>query len=151
MARSMSVRVTIIPSTRAYLFLALMPLLLNGCQDHRTAENERIREEIIRVHDEAMEKIGYMYELETRLQTIENHPRIADAKPTPTELAISHLQQANKSMFDWMHQYQTLAVSKEISSDTRYRIEQLEKIERVQRLTMQAIARAEELLGIRAP
>jgi len=131
--------------------MALLPLLLNGCQDHRSAENERIRKEIIRVHDEAMEKIGYMYELETELQTIGNHAGTPDKKQEVIELAIANLQRANRSMFDWMHQYQTLAVSKEISSDTQYRVEQLQKIEEVQLLTINAISAAEEILDETVP
>lgn len=147
----MSARVTITACSKTLLILALLPLLANSCQGQQSAENERIREEIIHVHDEAMEKIGYLYELETRLQAIENQTDTLDKKQKVIELTIANLQQANRTMFDWMHQYQTLAVSKEISSDTRYRIEQLGKIEEVQRLTIKAITAAEELLDMTAP
>lgn len=137
--------------SKALLILALLPLLVNSCQNQQSAENERIRKEIIYVHDQAMEKIGYMYELETRLKAIEHQTDTLNKKQKVIEMAIGNLQQANRTMFDWMHQYQTLAVSKEISSDTRYRIEQLGKIEEVQRLTTKAITIAEGLLDITAP
>jgi len=147
----MSARVTMTDCSKALLILALLPLLVNSCQNQQSAENERIRKEIIYVHDQAMEKIGYMYELETRLKAIEHQTDTLNKKQKVIEMAIGNLQQANRTMFDWMHQYQTLAVSKEISSDTRYRIEQLGKIEEVQRLTTKAITIAEELLDITAP
>jgi len=123
--------------------LALL-FVIPACTDDNTIENRKLRDKIIEVHDEAMDKIGYMYELELKLGNIS----IADnAQKKSIDRAISALQKANKMMFDWMHQYQTLAVDPEPVKDNAYRQEQLLMITEVQRLTNESIERAEKLLG----
>jgi hypothetical protein len=91
-----------------------------------------------------MDKIGSMYELELEL----GNSSIADsAQKKSIDNAISALQRANKMMFDWMHQYQTLAVDPELGKDSTYRHEQLLMIREVQRLTDESIKLSEKLLG----
>lgn len=123
--------------------LAVSFLLISACTNEHTLENNRLREEIIAVHDQAMEKIGYMYELEIKLQTI-SQPEAAQKKGVDD--AVSRLQEANRLMFDWMHQYQTLAVDAEPEKDNVYRNRQLLLIKEVQRLTNESIQIAETLL-----
>lgn len=118
-------------------------LVISACTNEQTRENNRLREKIIEVHDQAMEKIGYMYELEITLQTI-SKPESVQKKSIDD--AISRLQKANTLMFDWMHQYQTLAVDTEPEVDNTYRHQQLVLIREVQRLTDESIERAETLL-----
>ena len=123
--------------------LALL-FVIPACTDEQTRENNRLRDEIIEVHDEAMDKIGSMYELELKL----GNSSIADsAQKKSIDNAISALQRANKMMFDWMHQYQTLAVDPELGKDNTYRHEQLLMISEVQRLTDESIKLSEKLLG----
>lgn len=124
------------------LILALL-FVIPACTDEQTRENTRLRDEIIEVHDEAMDKIGYMYELELKLGNI-----TADSSQKKAiDNAISALQKANKMMFDWMHQYQTLAVDPELKKDNTYRHQQLLMISEVQRLTDESIEQSEKLLG----
>ena len=123
--------------------LALV-LALAACADEQTEENNRLREEIIAVHDEAMEKIGFMYELEVKLQMI---PDADPLRQQSIDRVIADLQQANKKMFDWMHQYQTLAVSGEIAKDNSYRRQQLHLIQEVQRLTDTSIEMSLDILN----
>ena len=103
-----------------------------------------MRETIIEVHDEAMDKIGYMFVLETRLKKLQPSP---DLPADTLADSIAALQQANREMFGWMNQYQTLYVTGDITQDTRYRRQQLEKIEAVSTLTNEAIAAAEHILS----
>ena len=124
-------------------FLALL-LAMSGCTDTQTRENNRLREEIITVHDEAMEKVGYLYELEIKLHAISTADQL---RRQSIDKAIADLQQANTKMFDWMHQYQTLAVSQDIVEDSRYREQQLHLIQEVQRLTDESIERSEIILN----
>ena len=119
---------------------------MTACMDGQTRENNRLREKIIAVHDEAMEKIGFMYELEVKLQTIANAEPMREQSIAK---AIAGLQQANKKMFDWMHQYQTLAVSEEIAKDNGYRRQQLLLIEEVQHVTDTAIEMSLDILNTR--
>ena len=129
---------------RRWLTVVTVLLTVCGCSDPAAEENEALREKIIEVHDEAMDKIGYMFVLETRLKKLQPSPEV----PADTlEESIAALQQANREMFGWMNQYQTLYVTGDISQDTRYRRQQLEKIEAVSTLTTEAIAAAEHILS----
>ncbi len=131
------------PCCRLAPILALV-LVIAACADEQARENNRLREEIIAVHDEAMEKIGSMYELEVKLQTI---PNTDPLRQQSVDKAIADLQQANKKMFDWMHQYQTLAVGTDITDDNSYRLQQLHLIQEVQRLTDTSIEMSLDILN----
>lgn len=119
-------------------------LFLPGCNNELEAQNNHLREEIIRVHDLAMAKIGYMYELEIKLQDI-LPPDSSEIHSIKTSVA--NLQKANKMMFDWMHQYQTLAVAGSLEADNRYREQQLVFIKEVQRITDESIEMSEKILA----
>ncbi len=131
---------------RAWLWpILLCPLLLpGGCSDPLQEENEKLRNEIITVHDLAMDKIGYMYALETRLRNLEPS---AELTQETIESRITALQEANRAMFKWMNQYQTLFIAEDLAEDNRYRQEQLVKIETLERMTSEAISAAEQLLS----
>jgi hypothetical protein len=114
-----------------------------GCSSPEEKRNEALREEIIEVHDRAMDKIGLMFALEMKLKN-------ESPAGVPEELInkrIEALKEANRAMFRWMNQYQTLSVAGDTAADSRYRIEQLEQIKEVSRLTDQAIAQAHQLLS----
>ena len=90
----------------AYVFglaigVHLMALLaLNGCSDPQAEQNEVLRAEIIKVHDEAMDKIGYMFALETKLTTLQAVPAASEESIDTT---VAALQEANSAMFRWMN------------------------------------------------
>lgn len=134
-----------IPRPRCCLVpILVLVLAITACTSEQARENNRLRESIIAVHDEAMEKIGYMYELELKLQMV------ANADPLQQQSigkVIASLQLANKKMFDWMHQYQTLAVNKDIAKDNSYRRQQLHLIQEVQQLTDTSIEMALNILN----
>ena len=119
--------------------LAIVP----GCGDPEEQRNEALREEIIAVHDRAMDKIGLMFSLEMKLT---NEPP-AGARQEEVERRIDALKEANRAMFQWMNQYQTLGIQGDIAADSRYRLDQLEQIRAVGRLTDRAIEEAEQLLS----
>jgi hypothetical protein len=112
-----------------------------GCTDPQAKKNEALRKEIIEVHDRAMDKIGVMFELEMKLK---NDPPPGLSREI-IDRRVAALQQANRAMFAWMNQYQTLAVDADIEVDTRYRIKQLDLIKEVSRMTDQAIAEAGQM------
>ena len=122
----------------------ILVLGLSGCPDPQAQKNEALRDEIIQVHDEAMDKIGYMFTLETRLGRLQAGP--APSKEA-IDTAVKALQEANSAMFRWMNQYQTLLVGGDISRDNEYRQQQLEMIREVGRVTNQAIGGAEQILA----
>lgn len=133
---------------RARRFKAALAILLAallacqfGCTNPQAEKNEALRKEIIEVHDRAMDKIGTMFALEMKLK---NDPPPGLGREL-IDRRVAALQEANRAMFAWMNQYQTLAVADDIEADTRYRLEQLALIKEVGRLTDQAIADAEQM------
>lgn len=136
---------------RARRFKAALAILLAallacqfGCTNPQAEKNEALRKEIIEVHDRAMDKIGTMFALEMKLK---NDPPPGLGREL-IDRRVAALQEANRAMFAWMNQYQTLAVADDIEADTRYRLEQLALIKEVGRLTDQAIADAEQMAPI---
>ncbi len=138
---SLTTRAPLIISSLTILAAAL--LIFPGCTDPLAHENDALRQEIILVHDEAMEKIGLLYELQNRIKRETGKSAGSSMQP---EAYIDALQQADETMFAWMRQYHTLAVDNDLAKDTRYRREQLELIREVQRLMEKAIDQAETYL-----
>ncbi len=134
---SLMKRSLIIIST--FTVMASPLLMLNACRDPLFDENDQLREEIIIVHDGAMEKIGLLYDLQKRLNT-------KTGCSTECVEYIHTLQQADEAMFAWMRQYRPLPADKDLEDDTRYRRQQLEQIKEVQRLMEKAIREAETYL-----
>ena len=128
---------------RCALGTVILILSLCGCSEPLATENEELRTKITEVHDEAMAKIGYMFELETRLKNLPPDRKLPAER---LERSVRALQQANRDMFSWMNQYQTLFVADDLSLDNEYRRRQLEMIEAVSRLTDSAISDAEQIL-----
>lgn len=122
-----------------FAVLASPLLVLTGCKDPLIDENDQLREEIINVHDGAMEKIGLLYDLQKRLKT-------ETGCSAECEEYIRTLQQADEAMFAWMRHYRPLPAGKDLEDDTRYRRQQLEQIKEVQRLMEKAIREAEAYL-----
>jgi len=132
------------PGLHRWLGIAGIVLLLCGCSDPLAEENEALRARINEVHDEAMAKIGYMFELETALQQLSSDPKLPAGR---LERSVEALRQANRDMFSWMNQYQTLFVDDDLSLDNEYRRQQLEMIRAVSRVTNAAISDAEQILA----
>ena len=130
---------------RRVLVVAALLLTLCGCTDPLAEENEALRKEIIEVHDQAMDKIGYMFVLETRLKKLTPGGELSRNR---IDNSIKALQQANKEMFKWMNQYQTLFMADDISGDNGYRLQQLDKIGAVSHMINEAIADAEHILAV---
>ena len=132
-------------TVRCWLYGLTVILALCGCSDPLVKENEALRNQIIEVHDEAMAQIGYMFELETRLKKLQPGPNLQAQR---LEHSIDALQQANRDMFSWMNQYQTLFVADDLNLDNKYRRRQLEMIRAISRLTDAAITSAEQILEV---
>lgn len=144
MAAHLSLMKALSLSRSLWLVAAIVLLTLWGCSDPLADENEALRKEIIEVHDEAMDKIGYMFMLETRLKKVAPAPELSQES---IDKSIAALKQANTEMFRWMNQYQTLYVDDDLGRDNSYRRQQLEKIRAVGRMTRQAIDDAEHILA----
>lgn len=127
-----------------YTVLLVTVWLLVGCSNPETELNEQLCNEIILVHDQAMEQTGYLFDLQTQLKQI-----AADSPTDQKRIArlSAALKDADRAMFSWMNQYQTLAVDGDITVDNAYRKEQLTAIRSVSRITEQALFDAEQFLA----
>ena len=119
-------------------------IFATGCTDEQAAENQMLRDRIIEIHDDAMAKIGNIYHLEQQLQAL---TELSETQTIAVREAIENLQVADKMMFDWMRQYQTLAVDDTFQVENDYRKTQLKLITTVKTLTDTSIQNAEDLLG----
>ena len=129
--------------TGSLLVFAVFLLIISGCSNRETRENNELRDEIIVVHDEAMDKIGLLYQLQTRLTL---KPEKQEKNSLERQSCIEELQQADEAMFAWMRQYRTLAVDNDPGIDTQYRRDQLEQIREVKKVMERAVHQAEIFL-----
>ncbi|REG84466.1 hypothetical protein [Algoriphagus antarcticus] len=96
---------------RTILFLILTSFLfVNACGLKGSSENEKLRAEVIAVHDEVMPKMGQLKSLERkaleRAQELESEDTIDSAKVEEYKSLAYDLNHANEAMFEWMHQYE---------------------------------------------
>ncbi|MCG6929061.1 MAG: hypothetical protein LJE64_00780 [Desulfofustis sp.] len=123
-------------------------ILVGGCSDPDTDLNERLRSDITLIHDQVMRQTGLIFDLRVRLgqlrKALEND--LQDQGRKIDELSEA-LEEADRMMFAWMNQYQTLAVDDDIGVDNAYRQEQLEAIRSVSRRTDTAVSAAEQFIA----
>jgi hypothetical protein len=117
----------------------LIPLLcaLPSCQDSASRENERLRLEITRVHDQAMAEMEPLYLLGVALKELPEPG--GDEQAANRQQCLAELQVADEAMFAWMRQYKPLAVASDMAADTQYRVEQLAAIQEVQEQITRAL------------
>ena len=117
--------------------------LFAGCQNTQQQEVQQVRSEVMRIHDRTMEKMGYMYELETSLQQLiaqkEQNTSGADRE------AIQKLQEAQAAMMQWMHKYIPPKEGTPYAEQMTYLLNEKQKIIRVEQLTTEAILLGESL------
>lgn len=132
---------------RVCVFLLLLLGLFAGCQNSQQKEVEQLQSEVMHIHDRTMEKMGYMYELESNLQKL-----IAQKKNNASgerwEEAIQKLQEAQASMMQWMHKYVPPKEGTPYAEQMTYLLDEKQKIMRVEQLTTEAIRLGESLTEI---
>src|SRR5690242_8749642 len=106
-------------SIAKYLFFILV-LIVWGCgqkshdheheHDHEHPEevgpNQTLYDEVMKVHDEVMPKMGDLYNLKKELEKkIGDSPTMAEEKKKEIEVIIAKLDSADQGMRDWMHHF----------------------------------------------
>ncbi len=118
-------------------------LLLSCGNTNSISKVEKINDDIMRLHDEAMSKSSYILKLKkitnNKLDSLSN----LSLKDTFQHLS-AELYRADRAMLDWMHQYN----EPNMKSDTaeKYLQEQLVEIKKVHTLTFKSIQNAERIL-----
>ncbi|MEM1319480.1 MAG: hypothetical protein AAGG75_04445 [Bacteroidota bacterium] len=118
---------------------AMLSLFLFSCQP-ASAPVQALWDEVMVVHDEVMPKMGDMTKIKKKLKTLDKNPSI--------EAAIVKLEDADKAMWDWMHNMKSMSDVKELEEGAalKYLEEEKVKIDEVKRLMLESMQEGEALL-----
>ncbi len=125
-------------------------LLVNACGPKSHDKNEKLREEVIGVHDEVMPKMGQLKSMERRaLSKVEEIERAdpSDSVSVEEYKALAYdLSQAHDAMFVWMRQYEVEDGGKTEEELKEYLDSQMVLVTEVNVKIKDALAKAEEML-----
>lgn len=134
----------------------ILPLLMIclfifiACKEEKKETSPSQMEQVMAIHDEVMPKMGKLGKLVGQLKPM------ADSLGTdsPQAKAMRDLQDANKSMMDWMQGFgdrfepEEIMDGKELSQEKKQWLkEEEEKVKEVKEKINSSIAKAEALLG----
>jgi hypothetical protein len=144
--------------TTKVIFLVLSLTLINCGKsshdehpDHDASEEveddagKALLDEVDKIHDEAMEKMGEVRKLRNELKkTIENSSDLVEEKKKEIESKIAKLDSAYNGMMDWMHKFHPEVDTLDDEAYREYLEEQIEKAKKVKNDILEAIERARE-------
>jgi hypothetical protein len=125
--------------------LFILMLFIFACNEHEKKNNaEKLNDDIMSMHDEAMSKSSYVLKLKGKVNVLLDSINIPFNRDTLQQIS-SDLFKADRLMLDWMHQYK----EPDLKSDTAvsYLQKQLEMIEEVHDITFKSINSAERILN----
>ncbi len=135
---------------KLFSLLTIVGLLsITSCKDSKKVDEPSLMEQVMDIHDEVMPKMGTLGKLVGQLKPIADSlgAESIEAK------AMKDLQQANKSMMDWMQGFGTRFDSEEIMNGKelseekeQWLKEEEEKVKKVREDINSSIERAEEIL-----
>ena len=135
---------------KLFTLLTIVSLLsANSCKESKKAEEPTRMEQVMDIHDEVMPKMGTLGKLVGQLKPMADSlgAESIEAK------AMKDLQQANKSMMDWMQGFgnrfdsEEIMNGKELSEEKEQWLkEEEEKVKKVKEDINSSIERAEEIL-----
>lgn len=136
---------------RTILFLIFTSLvLINACGSRSSMDNEKLRTEVIAVHDEVMPKMGQLQSLQRK--AIEKAEEMQTQEPVDSAAVAEYkalaydLNLAYEAMFDWMHQYEPEDGEMSQEELKKYLDGQMVLITEVNQDVKAALAKADELL-----
>ncbi|MEH6512211.1 hypothetical protein [Maribacter arcticus] len=135
---------------KLFTLLTIVGLLsVTSCKESKKAEETSRMEQVMDIHNEVMPKMGTLGKLVGQLKPM------ADSLGTESieAKAMKDLQQANKSMMDWMQGFgnrfdpEEIMNGKELSEEKEQWLkEEEEKVKKVKEDINSSIQRAEEIL-----
>jgi hypothetical protein len=135
--------------TILYLLLASF-LAINSCGPKGPTENEKLRAEVIAVHDEVMPKMGQLKSLGRKAldkaEALQNETEVDSSAVEQYRLLANDLNKAYDAMFEWMRQYEPTdgELSKE---DIKVYLEnQMVLVTEVNKEIKEALDKADQLL-----
>jgi len=135
---------------KLFTLLTIVGLLsVTSCKESKKVEETSLMEQVLDIHDEVMPKMGTLGKLVGQLKPMADSlgAESIEAK------AMKDLQQANKSMMDWMQGFgnrfdpEEIMNGKELSEEKEQWLkEEEEKVKKVKEDINSSIQRAEEIL-----
>ncbi|MDF2159218.1 hypothetical protein [Algoriphagus sp. CAU 1675] len=89
--------------------IIITALFLNACGPNPSSENQKLRDDVIAVHDEVMPLMGKLKSLEKaaneKVKELESSPEPDSLQIEELKAVALELSQAYEGMFVWMRQY----------------------------------------------
>ena len=105
--------------------------------------NQALYDEVMKVHDEVMPKMGDLYKLKKDLEKkIADAPSMAEEKKKELEAIIAKLDSADQGMRDWMHHFDPIPDSVGEEKAREYLEDEMEKVKKVKEDILEAMEEA---------
>jgi len=125
-----------------YLFLS--------CGPNKKQQEEKLRQEVMAIHDEVMPKTEELFKLRKNLQKLVDSLNLAKYPDTIlgnlAKQLVVKLKQADEAMMDWMHNYNGGSGIYDHEELMNYLSEEKEKIQNVKSLILESIDSAHAFL-----
>lgn len=127
-----------------YIILAASLLLFGACTDTKKQEKESLNE-VIKIHDEAMAKSEEVMKNKMFLDSV---AKVVNTKEQPqVTKVITQLETADKSMEDWMHQFNADNTGKSHEEIMTYLANQKTKVTTVNNQLNTAVTQSNQLIS----
>lgn len=125
-------------------------MLINACGPSGPSDNEKLRAEVIAVHDEVMPKMGQLKSLERKAlekaKELESQEEANSAAVEEYKALAYDLNHAHESMFAWMRQYEQKDGEMKEAEVKAYLDKQMELVTEVNVEMKAALEKADKLL-----
>jgi hypothetical protein len=129
--------------TKLFTIACALSFLLCACSDHKTEEKDAMNE-VIRVHDEAMEKSEKVVHNNILLDSLLKTKAVDSIKALPV---VKNLNNADKAMEDWMHQFEVEHEGKSHEEIMQYMADQKKQISEVNKQLDEAVNQSNQLIS----
>ncbi len=126
-------------------FVLLALAVLVSCGSSKESELQRVKDEVITLHDEVMPLSGPLYDLRMSLQK-KMSTDTTGSKTLGTEEVITQIKNAEDAMMDWMRNYDPTFEGVDDIETHQYLLEQRKAIEEVAAQMKEAKKKGEEFL-----
>lgn len=104
----------------------------NQSDESAADANEALYDEVMKIHDEVMPKMNDIYKMKEELKKqIADAPNMVDEKREELEAKIANLEEASRSMMEWMREFNPPADSLGEETVREYLEGQLESVKKV--------------------
>lgn len=107
--------------------------------------NQKLYNEVMDVHDEAMERMDKIHALKTSIrEKIQKNPNLPKPEKQKLDALYAKLDSANEGMMDWMHKFKPLPDSTGEEKAKQYLVNEMERVTKVRDNMLKAIEAAEK-------